>query len=83
MPVGKRSDVEFSSTCVEPSVDAHRNTTLALYSRCSIVFASMMRTPVARFDFGSYVTLCTMLSVAIFRRPVARAAGSVELWVEK
>jgi hypothetical protein len=47
------------------------------------VRASTSRTPLARRDLALYSIDSTMLSVSTVRRPVACAAGSVELCVLK
>ena len=75
--------MEFSSICVDPSADAQRNTTFPLYSRASLVMASMIRTPDALPVLASYITLCAIASVTMVNLPVRSAAGSVAAWLEK
>ena len=69
--------------CAEAIAEAHRNTTRAEWVVAARLRASMTRTPVMRFDFASCTSPCTIASVTIVRRPVARAAGSVAERLEK
>ena len=52
---------ERSRIRADSIVDAQRNTMRALNSIACLVWASMMRTPVARPVLRSYSTLCTTL----------------------
>ena len=82
-PLGAFSPAELSRTCVVPIVDAHMNTRRPRISRRSRVFASITATPVARLPSAFVVTFSTIASVKTSSRPVAFAAGNVELCVLK
>src|SRR5690348_8456971 len=77
-PSGKRALLELSSKRTDSIADAQRNTTRAVYSRDSMVLASITRTPLARPRFGSNITSATTLFGRSVRLPVFCAAGSVE-----
>src|SRR6516225_3315530 len=77
-PSGQRVLFELSSSRTDSIADAQRNTTRAVYSRFSIVTASITRTPLARPRLGSNSTSATTLFGRSVRLPVLRAAGSVE-----
>ncbi len=64
-------------------VEAQRKTIRALNSSACLVCASTTRTPVARPLRRSKVMLCTTLYGRRVNRPVACAAGSVALTLEK
>jgi hypothetical protein len=64
---------------VDSSVEAHRNTTLALTSCSFIVSTSMTLAPLTLFVFGSYSNSRATLFGRKLSLPVARAAGSVAL----
>ena len=64
-------------------VDAHRKMMRAWNSIACLVCPSITRTPVARPRRLSYVMLWTTLYGRSVRRPVACAAGSVALTLEK
>ena len=82
-PFGICSDFELSRICVEPIVEAQRKMIRAGIVSFSPVFASITRTPVARFASASKSMPSTTASVRTVSRPVASAAGSVELCVLK
>src|SRR5690606_26200788 len=82
-PSGHISVAERISTAVELNADAHRNTTLALYSMVSLVSASKTSTPVAFLVSLSYNTRVAIDQGLRVRLPVATAAGRVEDWVLK
>ena len=78
IPPGQTSRADRMRSQVELSVEAHRNTTRAVYSVETPLTASMARTPVARLRSRSYTTSVTIANVFNVSRPVAIAGGKVD-----
>ena len=83
IPLGKCSELELSSIWVEAMVEAHKKTILLLNCRRLPLLASIKWTIETRLVSGSYSSRSTTESGRNVSRLVARAAGSVELWVLK
>src|SRR5438093_7756328 len=82
-PSGNCALLEFNSRRTVSIVDAFRKTIRDVYSISWRVSVSITRTPLTRPRFGSYNTSATALCGRNVRFPVAAAAGSVALRLEK
>src|SRR5580765_6980452 len=82
-PPGASIDEERSRMLTELTDPAQRKTTLEVATDVAFVRVSTSRTPETRRLAGAYSRASTTVSVITVRRPVAFAAGSVELCVLK